>query len=384
MATEYTTDTEIYLKIQNINRMLSTTSRNKQSNILSRMKGVWSCLIIVMLTTTCLTACSSEDKVPVYLTTGFDSNEVFVIEDQKCLLPEVMIYLLNTQAKYENVYGDEIWNTMVNGVTMPENIKENVLSEISQIKAMNILAKQSGTELNEEELVLVQNATNDYYASLSNDMIAKTGITKDILYQMYYEYAMSHKLYDEFIKDISPEISDDEARTITVQHIFIKTYTTDDEGQMVDYSEQAKKIAYDRAVMIHGEATDGEHEFSDLVMQYSDGNLADYSFGLGETEPEFETAAFNLGKDEISDVVQTKYGYHIIKCITTFNREETDLNKIRRAEEAKEQVFSENFDDFAQTLTTYFNDELWDRVTVLDNVDEYTLDFFEVYHNYFL
>ena len=384
MATEYTTDTEIYLKIQNINRMLSTTSRNKQSNILSRMKGVLSYLIIVMLTMTCLTACSSEDKVPVYLTTGFDSNEVFVIEDQKCLLPEVMIYLLNTQAKYENVYGDEIWNTMVNGVTMPENIKENVLSEISQIKAMNILAKQSGTELNEEELVLVQNATNDYYASLSNDVIAKTGITKDILYQMYYEYAMSHKLYDEFIKDISPEISDDEARTITVQHIFIKTYTTDDEGQMVDYSEQAKKIAYDRAVMIHGEATDGEHEFSDLVMQYSDGNLADYSFGLGETEPEFETAAFNLGKDEISDVVQTKYGYHIIKCITTFNREETDLNKIRRAEEAKEQVFSENFDDFAQTLTTYFNDELWDRVTVLDNVDEYTLDFFEVYHNYFL
>ena len=384
METEYTTDTEIYLKIPNINRMLSTTSQNKQSNILSRIKSILLCLTIVISTTMSLTACASEDKVPVYLTTGFDSNEVFVIEDQKCLLPEVMIYLLNTQAKYENVYGDEIWNTMVNGVTMPENIKENVLSEISQIKAMNILAGQSGTELNEEELVLVQNVTNDYYASLSSDMIAKTGITKDILYQMYYEYAMAHKLYDEFIKDISPEISDDEARTITVQHIFIKTYTTDDEGQMVDYSEQAKKIAYDRAVMIHGEATDGEHEFSDLVMQYSDGNLSDYSFGLGETEPEFETAAFNLGKDEISDVVQTKYGYHIIKCITTFNREETDLNKIRRAEEAKEQVFSENFDDFAQTLTTYFNDELWDRVTVLDNVDEYTLDFFEVYHNYFL
>ena len=300
------TDTEIYLKIPNINRMLSTTSQNKQSNILSRIKSILLCLIIVISTTMSLTACASEDKVPVYLTTGFDSNEVFVIEDQKCLLPEVMIYLLNTQAKYENVYGDEIWNTMVNGVTMPENIKENVLSEISQIKAMNILAGQSGTELNEEELVLVQNATNDYYASLSSDIITKTGITKDILYQMYYEYAMAHKLYDEFIKDISPEISDDEARTITVQHIFIKTYTTDDEGQMVDYSEQAKKIAYDRAVMIHGEATDGEHEFSDLVMQYSDGNLADYSFGLGETEPEFETAAFNLGKDEISDVVQTK------------------------------------------------------------------------------
>ena len=354
-----------FFKTANINRILAT-------------------LILVAISLTGLTACADENKTPVYLTTGFDKDEVFVIEDQKCLLPEVMIYLLNIQSKYESVYGGEIWNTSVGGVTMPESIKENALAEISQIKAMNILARQSGTELTEEELALVQNATNDYYTSLSSTVISETGITKDLLYQMYYEYAMAHKLYQEFIKDINPEISDDEARTITVQHIFVKTYTTNDKGEMVDYSEQAKKIAHDKAKMIWQEATDGEHDFGDLVLQYSDGNLGDYSFGLGETEPEFETAAFNLGKDEISDVVQTKYGYHIIKCITTFNREETDLNKIRRAEEAKEQVFSENFDDFAGTLTTYFNDELWDSVTVLDIVDEYTLDFFEVYHNYFL
>lgn len=359
-------------------------SNKKQSHKAYPVKRLLACLLAVTMSLGFLTACADENKTPVYLTTGFDKDEVFVIEDRKCLLPEVMIYLLNTQAKYEHVYGSEIWNTKVGGVTMPENIKENVLSEISQIKAMNILAAQSGTVLTDEELELVQNAANDYYASLSSAAVEQTGITKELLYQMYYEYAMAHKLYQEFIKDINPEISDDEARTITVQHIFIKTYTTNDRGEMVDYSEQAKKIAHDKASMILEEARDGEHEFSDLVLQYSDGNLGDYSFGLGETEPEFETAAFNLGKDEISDVIQTKYGYHIIKCITTFNREETDLNKIRRAEEEKEQVFSENFDDFAETLTTYFNDELWNEVTVLDNVDDYTLDFFEVYHNYFI
>lgn len=352
--------------------------------MIQEYKKIISGMLMAVLISVFLCGCANEEKTPVYLTTGFAKDEVFVIGDQKCLLPEVLIYLLNTQAKYESVYGHEIWNTIVGGVTMPENIKENVLSEISQIKAMNILASQSGTVLTEEELVLVQNATNDYYASLSNATIEETGITKELLYEMYYEYAMAHKLYQEFIKDINPEISDDEARTITVQHIFIKTYTTNDRGEMVDYSESAKKIALDKARMILEEATDGEHDFADLVLQYSDGDLGDYSFGMGDTEPEFESAAFNLGKDEISDVVQTKYGYHIIKCITTFNREETDLNKIRRAEEAKEQVFSENFDDFAQTLTTYFNDELWKNVTVLTNVDDYTLDFFEVYHNYFL
>ena len=33
------------------------------------------------------------------------------------------------------------------------------------------------------------------------------------------------QVYEYIIKDINPEISDDEARTITVDYILIKTYT---------------------------------------------------------------------------------------------------------------------------------------------------------------
>ena len=36
-------------------------------------------------------------------------------------------------------------------------------------------------------------------------------------------------------------------------------------------------------------------------------------FDRGRMVPAFETAAFNLNKDEISEIVKTKFGYHIIK-----------------------------------------------------------------------
>ena len=35
----------------------------------------------------------------------------------------------------------------------------------------------------------------------------------------------------------------------------------------------------------------------------------------GELVPEFERAAFKLKKDEISEVVESKFGFHIIQMI---------------------------------------------------------------------
>ena len=106
-----------------------------------------------------LTACGGDDGTKVVFTTGFGKNEVFRIGDESCSKAEIMIYLTTIQNQYANVYGTEIWNTSLNGVTLEDNVKETVLARIAQIKTMYLLAKEKEVTLDEaEEAKVVQAA----------------------------------------------------------------------------------------------------------------------------------------------------------------------------------------------------------------------------------
>ena len=89
-----------------------------------------------------------------------------------------------------------------------------------------------------------------------------------------------------------------------------------------------------------------------------------------------------LEYDEISDLVETSQGYHIIKCISTFNREETDANKVKIVEKRRREVFGEEYEAFVESLTRDLNEELWQQVSFLPGSGDGVMDFFDVYDRY--
>ena len=355
----------------------------KQSRRKFRIKGIALMLAVLMLAGT-ITACGSKDGngTKVVLTTGFDKNEVFRIETMSCTLPEIMVYLTNIQNRYEEVYGTQIWEASADGVTLEQNVKDIALAQIARIKTMNLMAGSYGVELTEEEKVQAENAAKTYYDSLNETEIEKMGVTEDLICRMYREFALAENVYQYTIKDINPEISDDEARTITVQHILIKTYALDGTGKKIEYTQEMKDDAYRRACEVLALAREGE-DFDELIRKYSESDKATYSFGKGEMDAAFETAAFNLGTDEISDIVETEYGYHIIKCLNTFDKEETDANKVKIVEQRREEAFGQEYDSFVETLARNLNSELWDSVSFIHDEAVTTQSFFDVYNSFF-
>lgn len=328
-----------------------------------------------------LTGCG--DGTRVVFTAGFGKDEVFRVEDVSCQRPELMVYLTTTQNQYESVYGEEIWNTTLDGVTLEENVKETVLAKIAQIKTMYLLARERQVTLEETEEELVSQAANTYFSALNATEIERMGVSLETIENLYREYAMAHKVYELIIQDINPEISDDEARTITVQHILIRTGTSDGQGNKIDYSQEEKQEAYEQAQEIREMALDEANDFVQLANRYSEDSNITYSFGKGEMDTAFESAAFELETGEISQVIESRSGYHIIKCISTFNREETDANKVKIVQQRRDEVFGQEYDSFVATLARRLNQEVWDEITLIHDSQVTTSDFFDVYTQYF-
>lgn len=348
------------------------------------MKKKYKVLVAILTVCTCLMSACGKDNTntKVVLTTGFDRDEVFRIDSVSCSKSEVMVYLTNTQNQYENIFGAQIWEQDFGGVTLEESVKETVLARIARIKAMTLLAKQQEVALDEDEIQLANEAAKDYFHSLNDREVELLDVSLDEISKMYQEYALANKVYNYIIRDINPEISDDEARTITVEHILFKTYTTDDEGKRIAVSDQAKEEAYDLACQVRSRIEDGE-DFVSLMELYNEDNVNTYSIRHGEMDPVFEETAFSLESGEISDIVETSSGYEIIRCVSTFDREQTDLNKIKIVEERREEVFEEQYEEFISTLTKQLNEPLWEEITLIHDEDVTTSDFFTVYGRYF-
>ena len=327
-----------------------------------------------------LSGCGKDSTpVKVVFTTGFSDSEVFRIEDTVCTLKEAKAYLVNTQKGYEESFGKDIWERSAGSGTVRDRLKDSVLAKIAQIKAMDILAEKNGITLDEKDLRKVSEAASEYYASLSDaDKKAMDEITEEDIVEIYKDHALADKLYDYLIKDINPEISDDEARRITVKQIVIKTYSLDAGGNRVEYDDSKKAAAKAKADSVSAELSGGA-DFDKLIADYSEAEESVISFGKGEVEPAYEEVAFNLGNDEVSKVVETSEGYVIIKCISTFNREETEANKVEIVEKRKREVFGEKYDNDVADMNKQLNERLWSSVTLVDDPEVTTKSLMEVY-----
>ena len=339
------------------------------------------CMVLVCIALFC--GCGQKPKY--VLTTGFDDKELCKIEGDSCYKYEALVYVANITNEYVNLYGESFINDNDKSQVIKARIKNIALARLIKVKIMNVMADSYKISLEEGEVQLVNKMAEEYYGGLSKDEIAALGgISKKQIVDMYKEYFIAAKLYQNIVKDVNLEISDDEARTVVVKRIYIATVssTSEDGTTPSSLGEEEKEGAYQRGQEAYQKISAGE-SFDAVAMAYSDVGDETISYKKGDLDEVLEKSVFNLSEGETSGLITGNDGYYIFYCVNPFSREDTKANKERIIEERQKETFDQVFNSFAKDSDYYLNDKAFDAISV-DNVfgKVSSYNFFKVFEQY--
>ena len=309
-----------------------------------------------------LGGCRGLGNTEFVLTTGVKGDQLFKVGNSVCTLPEAMIYALDYQIQYENVYGVEMWEHDFGGITLEEYVKETIISQLASMKAVTLLAEEYEVELSKEEKEKAAKAAEEYFGSLSQAEIDYMGLEQKDAENLYLDHVLSRKVYGEITRDVNTEVSDDEARIITVQQIFL------------DSRESAENVK---------ERLEEGKEFVTLASAYSRDDQITYTFGRGEKPSAYEEAAFALENEQVSEIVETEDGFYLLKCVNNFDREATEVNKVTMVEKRRDEIFGKVYAELIANTPSEFNNKLWESVHFADWTEEGSKSFLEIYNSYF-
>ena len=222
---------------------------------------------------------------PYFYSQGLNKLSDEEVESQEAI---TINYMTNLEALYKAGTEDKITVT-------DDEVESNYSSTMSSI--------ESSFNLTEDEFLKKFNLTKDYIKnSLKKEMIAT-------------EYLQNNSEVSETEAKNYYNNNKEDFFQISASHILISNY--DDSGNEV--SDEKKEENKELAEKLLKRALKGE-SFDDLALEYSDDSYTASSggdlgyFSEGQMDDDFEEAAFSLKVDEIyPKVVETNYGYHIIK-----------------------------------------------------------------------
>lgn len=259
---------------------------------------------------------------------------------------EVIMTVNDEEVKFEE-YKKEMENLMrmmqSQGVpsSQVEQMLANFKSQIMEGLVSRVLLEQecinqkieiTDTEIEAKMLVLEANLPKNMTLQ---SLLEQSGMTREMLMTNIREQLKIEKLLK--IEDpTEAEVADyyeankermfDKPEMVQARHILISFEQTDDDAAKLDKKSTAEKLLK----QLKEEGAD----FAELAKansgcpsKMSGGDLGE--FGRGQMVPEFEKAAFEMRAGEISDVVETQFGYHIIQTLDHISPKTNSLEEVK-------------------------------------------------------
>ena len=334
------------------------------------MKKINAILLMLIIAISAFTGC---EKAPVKTTSNEKDaaitagNSVMTVGELTGLVESIKLQM--TQGLDEAAL-KEFWETEKDGKKPEEFIKDQAVEQATELVIIAEIAANNGITMTDQEV---------------NAEISKN-IPQDQIKQLAEEYKMSVDSFNAVNKkqmiaqkyvsslDGNPDMqpSDEALKTIfkekylKAQHI-LKMTVDQQTGAPLPQEEKDKKKAEIEELL--AKAKQPKQDFQTLMIENTEDTGTQqqpegYVFTEGVMVEEFYEAAVALKENEISDIVETTYGYHFIKRLPLDVDKEFDENRDAVVSQYKNDKITELLEELKPTIPTVKNDALISGITV--------------------
>ena len=272
---------------------------------------------------------------------------------------ETMVIVTTERLRYEELYTDKIWDTVVDesGTTFEETLLSQIHDFLKELKTMSRMADEEKVTLSGKERELAKQAAAQYMKELKNAG-ESSEIDKDVVESLYEDYWKTEKLVETLTGSVNLEVSDSEAKVITVDEIVLSDK---------DQADEALK-------KVQTEGTD----FMTVAKEVSEDQEIEKKISRGLRPEAYEKAAYALATGEISDVIEADGKYYILRCVNDYDEAATKIRKEEMVREKRNEAFYETYSEYAAKVHLAKDDSLWKNLSITDG-ERTSADFFEIF-----
>ncbi|MFS0639052.1 peptidylprolyl isomerase [Mesobacillus foraminis] len=291
------------------------------------------------------------------------------LRDKKFYLPIAGIALILAVFLIATAFSNKEVVASVNGVSISKEelystlVKQYGASSLSALIENKIIEQEADKKdiaITDKEITEELQTYIDSYGGEEafQSALEQSGLTENDVKSDVENYLKIEKLLKPEVK-----VTEEEMKTYFDENkeSFNEQEQVEASHILVDDKKTAEEVAQKLA--------DGQ-DFAELAKEYStDASNAESGgelgyFSKGEMAAEFEEAAFSMAKGEISDLVKTEYGYHIIKV--------TDKKAAKEAvyEDHKEDIKEILFDDKLQSEYATWLQEKKDEAEIENTLED--------------
>jgi peptidyl-prolyl cis-trans isomerase SurA len=234
-----------------------------------------------------------------------------VVQDAYFKAMQLRIDPIKQAAEFQNLKASSLENMINQKVLLIQADKDTINADPRTVE--NYLEQQMQNAIQqvggEDKLEAQLGSTISKIRRTYREQIEKNLRIQMVQNQKMSNIKVSRREVENYFKTMKDSIGTLK-ETIDISHILIQTQA----------GEQSHKEAREKLQSLQQRIANGE-DFGQLAKQYSEdtGSAArDGDLGMmsrGDFVREFEQAAYNLQPGEVSDIVETQFGYHIIRLI---------------------------------------------------------------------